>query len=123
MGPLNEQARVKRAAREGQASPSSQRRIVEVHLGCIAAGPLVAADRPGQPPALVGGRFEEGAAEIAVSASEGDPAETLAVVTGSDAADMAVANDADLEQPRRSGGDPRAGPAGAIGACRIQRVA
>src|SRR6185437_10433489 len=60
--------------------------------------------------------------ELTVGAPEGDPLEALAVVTGGDAADMAVADDARLEQPHRAGRDARARPARAVRARGIQRV-
>src|SRR6185312_14990264 len=99
------------------------RGVVEVHLGRVAAVPLVAFDRAREPPARFGGRCEERSAELTVGAPEGDPLEALAVVAGGDAADMAVADDARLEQPHRAGGDARARPARAVRSRGIQRVA
>ena len=53
-------------------------------------------------------RCQQRLAKRACGAAEGDPLEALAVVAAGDPADMAVADDADLDQPRRSGRDPRA---------------
>jgi len=58
--------------------------------------PLVALDRTGQPPRLVGGRCQQCFAKRCVRRTEGNPLEALAVVAAGDAADMAVANDARL---------------------------
>src|SRR5690242_16056333 len=94
-----------------------------MHLRRIAAVPLVAFDRAGEPPARVGGRGEERAAKLGLGAAKGDPLEALAVVSRRDAADVALANDAGLEQPHRTGGDPRARPTGAVRTGDIERVA
>src|SRR4029079_8122121 len=94
-----------------------------MHLGRIAAVPLVALDRPGEPPARLAGRGQQRLAELARRAPEGDPLEALAAVATGEPANMAAADDAGLEQPRRACGDPRPGPAGAIRPRRIERVA
>jgi hypothetical protein len=67
-----------------------------VHLGRIAAGPLVALDRPREPPARIGRGGQQRFAERGGRASERDPFEALAVIAAADAADMALADDAAL---------------------------
>src|SRR3954454_15964161 len=125
MGPLGSGVRVRRGGELGQAREpaSSKRRFVEVHFGRITAVPFVALDAPGKPPANVGGRGEQGLAERGGCASEGDTLERLPVVAAAEAADVAVADDAGLEQAHGSRRDARARPAGPIGACGIERVA
>src|SRR5205085_8118203 len=76
-----------------------------------------------QPPAGVAVRGKQGLAERAVGASKRDPLEALAVVAGGDAADVTVADDAGLEEPHRTCGDARAGPAGAVRTGGVERVA
>ena len=53
-----------------------------MHLGRVAAVPLVALDRPGKPPSPVRGRRQESLAQLARGASEGDPLEAAAVIAG-----------------------------------------
>ena len=66
---------------------------------------------------------EQRLAKLGRGASKGDPFEALAVVAAGDAADMAVADDTGLDQPRRSRGNPRRGPAGAVGPGGVERIA
>ena len=103
----------------GQASAASSR-CISAALPPFHSSRLIV---PASHQRLVGGRGEQGLAERGRGAAEGDPLEALAVVAAGDPADMAVADDAELDQPRRAGGDPRPRPAGAIGPGRVERVA
>src|SRR3954454_20291586 len=94
-----------------------------MHLGCVSAIPFVAPNRSRKPPERVTRRRQQCLAEIGGRAAEGDPLEALAVVAAAEATDVAVADDAGIEQANGSRGDARSGPSGAIGAPGIERVA
>ena len=85
-----------------------------MHLGRVAAIIFVALDGSGEPPFDVAGRSEQRLAELGRSAAEGDPLEAFAVVAAGQSADMVLADDRGFEQPRRSRGDARRRPAGAV---------
>ena len=110
---------VRRGPFQRQASAASSR-CISAALPPFHSSRLIA---PASHQRVSPARREQRLAKRAAGAAEGDPLEALAVVAGSDPADMAVADDPGLEQPHRPGGDARARPAGAIGSGRVERIA
>src|SRR5688500_16295135 len=100
---------------EGVKRASGLRGVLEVHLGRVAAVIFIALDGSGEPPFDVAGRGEQRLAELGRGAPEGDPFEALAIIAAGQPADMVLADDRGLEQPRGAGGDARSGPTGSVG--------
>src|SRR5215218_159842 len=124
MGPLKEaECPLREARRPVKYRRSSRRSVLQMHLGCIAAVPLIALDRAGEPPSFVVGRSKQGLAELGCGTPESDPLEALAVVAAGEAAHVPVADDARPEQPCGTRGDARGWPAGAVWTRRIQCIA
>ena len=112
-------APVRRAARTGQASAASSR-CISAALPPFHSSRLIV---PASHQRWSAGEASRAWPSSVVGAPEGDPLEALAVVAAGDAADMAVADDAGLDQPRRPGCDARLRPARAIGTRRVERIA
>src|ERR671913_300910 len=124
MGPLKEaECPLREARRPVKYRRSSERGVLQMHLRCIAAVPLIALDRAGEPPAFVAGRSEQGMTKFGLCTPESDPLEALAVVAAGEAAHVSVANDARPEQPCRTRGDARGWPAGAVRTRGVQCIA
>src|SRR5918994_867431 len=106
----------------GVKRASGLRGVLEMHLGRVAATIFVALDGAGEPPFDVAGRGQQRLAELGRRAPKRDPLEALAVIAAGQPADVVLADDRGLDQPRGAGGDPRRGPAGAVGPGGVKRV-